>query len=48
MENLKGIKKMLEGFEEKGRFYWIDALVKLGSISKSEAGWLCVELGLLK
>jgi len=48
MENLKVIKRMLEGFEEKSRFYWIDALVKQGQILNSEAGWLIVELGLNK
>lgn len=49
MENLKKIKKMLEkSFTKENRFYWIEALQKQGVILKSEAGWLCVELGLTK
>jgi len=47
MENLNEIQKMLESFEKENRFYWINALLKQGAICKAEAGWLCVELGIL-
>jgi len=47
MENLNEIQKMLEGFEKENRFYWIKALLSQGAICKAEAGWLCVELGIL-
>lgn len=47
MEKLNELKRMLEGFEKENRFYWVQVLEKRGDISKSEAGKLCVELGIL-
>ena len=48
MENLKELKEMLEkSFTKENRFYWIESMVLRGTISKNEAGWLCVELGIL-
>lgn len=47
MKNLNELKKMLEGFENGSRFYWVQVLEKRGDISKSEAGKLCIELGIL-
>jgi hypothetical protein len=47
METLKGLKKMLECFEEENRFYWVESLRKSNVITAGQAGWLCVELGLL-
>lgn len=40
MTKLEIIKEMLKDTEEISFFYWINALVKLGDITKSEAGYL--------
>lgn len=48
MENLKELKTMLEtSFIKENRFYWIESLRKSNIITAGQAGWLCIELGIL-